>query len=175
MRHLWQRDSEGQPLLAFLVAYARDPILRMSAPFIAGLSEGESLVRKDLEQFVEARCPARFSPATVTSLAQNVATTWTHAGHLQGSARKTRSRAMPTPGAATLALLLGYAQGARGPLLLETEYAQLLDCSAEKVVELAEEASRRGWMVCKHLGAVFEVRFPDLLTPEEQGWIHEQG
>jgi hypothetical protein len=50
----------------------------------------------------------------------------------------------------------------------------LLDCSAENAVQLAENASRRGWIVCKRIGAVVEVLFPNLLTPLEQEWIREQ-
>lgn len=36
LRFFWQRDVDGQPLLAALCAYSRDPILRTSAPFVLG-------------------------------------------------------------------------------------------------------------------------------------------
>jgi hypothetical protein len=35
-------------------------------------------------------------------------------------------------------------------------------------MELAEQASRRGWIVCNRIGTVVEVRFPQLLTPQQQ-------
>jgi hypothetical protein len=41
-------------------------------------------------------------------------------------------------------------------------------------VELAEDASRRGWINFKHIGKVMEVQFPNLLTANEREWIHEQ-
>ncbi|MBW3595887.1 MAG: hypothetical protein KY475_01275, partial [Planctomycetes bacterium] len=152
MRYLWQRDPEGQSLLACLVAYTRDPVLQLSAPFILQMPFGNALVRADLEQFLDADEQGRFSKATLKSTAQNISTTWTHAGHVKGRVRKTRSAASPTPGAAALALFLGYLTGARGQTLFETEYAKLLDCTPDRTIELAEAASRRGWIVFKRIG-----------------------
>lgn len=43
MRHFWGRDPEGQPLLACLMAYARDSILRQTAPFILRMQCGQTL------------------------------------------------------------------------------------------------------------------------------------
>jgi hypothetical protein len=34
LRYFWERDPDGQPLLALICAYSRDALLRMSAPFI---------------------------------------------------------------------------------------------------------------------------------------------
>jgi hypothetical protein len=174
MRYFWHRDPDAQPLLACLIAYARDPILRLSAPFVLKMPSGKSLVRADLEEFLDSQDEGRFSKATLKSTAQNVSTTWTHAGHLKGRVRKTRSAAIATPGSVSLALFVGYVSGARGQTLFETEYAKLLDCSADRAIELAETASRRGWIVCKRIGSVIEVLFPNLLTAQEQEWVREQ-
>lgn len=174
LRYFWQRDLEGQALLACLVAYARDAVLRLSAPFILRMPPGKPLVRQELEQYLDGQDSGRFSQATLQSTAQNVATTWTHAGHLRGVVKKTRAAASPTPGGAALALLMGYVEGARGELLFETEYTKLLDCPPERCIELAEQASRRGWIVCNRIGAVIEVLFPNLLTAEEQEYVREQ-
>lgn len=174
MRYFWQRDPESQPLLACIIAYARDPILRLSAPFVLRMSFGASFVRTELEDFLDAQEEGRFSKATLKSTAQNLATTWTHSGHLKGRVRKTRSAAVATPGSVALALFLGYITGARGQTLFETEYTRLLDCSSDRAIELAESASRRGWIICKRIGSVIEVLFPNLLTPQEQEWVREQ-
>jgi hypothetical protein len=87
--------------------------------------------------------------------------------------KKIRAAVQPTPGAAALALLLGYMEGTRGELLFETKYTKLLDAAPERCMELAEQASRRGWIVCNRIGTVVEVRFPQLLTAEEQEAIRE--
>jgi len=64
--------------------------------------------------------------------------------------------------------------GFRGEALFMTNFARLLDCSLEKAMELAEEASRRGWIVFKRIGNVIDVQFPSILTTEERSWILDQ-
>lgn len=172
--YFWNRDVDGQPLLALMCAYGRDALLRMSVPFILKFTEGETVSRKSLEEYIDDKYSGRFSKATQKSTAQNLNSTWTKSGHLIGKARKIRSRAKPTPGSVSYALFLGYLTGFRGEALFTTEYARLLDCSIERAIELAEDASRRGWIVFKRVGNVVDVQFPNLLTAQEWEWIHDQ-
>lgn len=174
LRFFWQRDVEGQPLLAALCAYSRDPILRTTAPFVFGFQEGASLTREAMEEFLDAQEPGRFSKATLKSTAQNLNSSWTQSGHLAGRVRKVRARAVATPGAASLVLLLGYVSGLRGESLFKSDYTRMLDCSFERTLELAEDASRRGWISLKRVGQVVEVLFPNLITAQEMEWLREQ-
>ncbi len=171
--YFWNKDEEGRPLLALLCAYSRDPILRLSLPFITSFNEGEWIRREELEHFIEQKEPERFTRVTLASTAKNINSTWTQSGHLIGRVKKIRSRAKATSGAISYALLLGYLTGVRGKLLFETDYIKLLDCSIEKAIEMAEDASRRGWITFKRLGDIIEVRFPDFLTKDEMGWKYE--
>jgi hypothetical protein len=172
--YFWNRDIDGQPLLAVMCAYGRDALLRTSAPFIMSFKEGEMVSRQALEEFIGYKDPGHFSMATLKSMAQNLNATWTKSGHLTGKAKKIRSRAKATPGSVAYALFLGYLNGARGEALFTTEYARLLDCQKERAIELAEAASRSGWIVFKRIGNVVEVRFPNLLAAQEGEWIREQ-
>ena len=98
-------------------------------------------------------------------------------GQSPGIWSKRRQRFVPglaTAGSVSYALFLGYLVWVRGEALFTTEYARLLDCSTARSVELAEEASRRGWIVFKRIGKVMEVQFPNLLNAKEVEWIHEQ-
>lgn len=174
LRFFWNRDIDGQPLLALMFAYARDSILRSSAAFIQGYSFGEIVTREALEEFINNQESGRFSKATLKSTAQNINSTWTKSGHLQGRVKKVRSQPKATPGSVSYALLLGYLNGIRGESVFKTEYAKLLDCPFERSIELATEASRKGWIVLKRLGSVIEVLFPNLLTSEEMEWVREQ-
>ena len=174
LRFFWKRDVDGQPLLAVLCAYSRDPLLRATAPYILGFQEGATVNRQALEEFIDAQAPGRFSKATLTSTAQNINSSWTQSGHLVGRVRKVRARAVATPGAASLALLMGYVSGLRGESLLKSEYTRVLDCSFERTLELAEDASRRGWISLKRVGQVIEVLFPNLITAQEMEWLREQ-
>jgi hypothetical protein len=170
----WKRDVHGQPLLALLCAYCRDSVFRATAPFIFKFHEGSAITRIALEDLIDSKDPGRFSKATLKSTAQNINSTWTKSGHLSGHARKVRARAMPTVGAVCYALILGYLTGARGAALFSTEYMKLLECSFEQAIGLAEEASRRAWIVFKRVGDVMEVLFPSILNAQEMEWIREQ-
>jgi hypothetical protein len=173
--YFWQRDEEGRPMLALLATYARDSIFRTSASLILKAPEGSIITRDSVEERIDGLEPGRFSKATLKSTAQNINSSWTKSGHLTGRNKKTRSRAIPTPSSAAYALLLGYLTGARGQGLFSTEYTKLLDCSKEQVNELAEQASRRGWITYKRVGNVIEVLFPSHINQQEQEWLREQG
>ena len=169
----WRRDEAGRPVLALLCAYARDSVLRAAAPFILQVPEGAAVSREALERHIDGQTSGRFSEATLRSTAQNINATWTQSGHLRGRARKTRARAVPTPGSAAYALLLGLLSGARGMTLFQSEFAALLDCPCEDALELAAAAARRGWLTFRRIGDVVEVSFPHLFTQEEMEWLHE--
>lgn len=172
--YFWNRDIDAQPLLALLCTYARDSIFRSTASFILQFPEGATITRESVEEFIDGQEPGRFSKATLKSTAQNINSTWTKSGHLNGRARKVRSRAHPTAGCVAYALLLGYLTGVRGQALFQTEYAKLLDCTLNRAIELAEDASRKGWIVFKRVGDVIEVLFPKLINQEEMEWLREQ-
>ena len=174
MRYLWQRDSEGRALLALLCAYARDPLLRTSAPCVLNLQEGQPFSRATLELHLEERYPGRFSKATLKSTAQNLASSWTQSGHLAGRVKKVRTMVSATAGSTAYALLLGFLAGGRGEGLFSNEYARLLDCTAERAMELAGVSSGKGWLTFKRIGQVVEVLFPVLITEREMEWIREQ-
>ena len=174
LRYFWSRDIEGQPLLALLCAYARDPLLRLSASYILTLPEGSTLQQEELLAMYEEQFPGRFSKSTLHSVVRNLSSTWTKSGHLSGKVKKVRVKAQPTVGSVSYGLLLGYLSGARGEALFDTEFMKVLDCAPERALEFAAEASRRGWLVFKRIGKVMEVSFPKLLSDEEVGWTREQ-
>ena len=157
-----------------LCAYARDPILRITAPYILSFSEGAVLTRESLEEFIDAQKPGRFSKATLKSTAQNINATWTKSGHLNGRAKKVRGRAVPTAASISYAMFLGYLMGLRGQSLIQSEYSKLLDCSSGKIIELAEEASCKGWIDLKRVGDIIEIGFPKLISQHELELLHEQ-
>jgi len=171
--YFWRRDEHARPLLALLCAAARDGMLRETADRILKLTEGAKPALADMEDTIETLYPGRFSARSVTSMAQNLRSTWTQTGHLSGRVNKIRQRISPTPGVVAYSLLIGYLQGERGMSLFESEYIAMLDCSQEKALELAEQASARGWMVMKRVGNVVEAVFPQLINQEEAGWLRE--
>jgi len=171
--YFWNRAPESRALLALLCAYARDPVFRSTAPYMLAIPEGTIVTRESLEAFLDAQSPGRFSKATLKSTAQNINATWTQSGHLNGRVRKTRAQAHPSAGSVSYALFLGYLTGLRGQNLIHSEYVKLLDCPPGRITELAEEASRKGWIICKRMGDIIEIAFPNLISPDELRQLHE--
>lgn len=174
MLHFWSKEREGSELLATLCALTRDPLLRRSQEWIAQVPIGSSLQREDIEARLAEAYPDRFSPASLKSIAQNLNGTWTRSGHLRGKVRKVRQRVDPSPAATAYALYLAHISGARGEALFQSTYCKVLDRSAAELMEKAEAASRRGWLVFKRLGTIVEVGFPGLISAEERRLLDEQ-
>jgi hypothetical protein len=159
LRYYWTRDPAGQQVQALLCAYARDNLLRTSRDYIFSLQESEVIAKEVLEELIEEKEPGRFSKKTLSSVVRNLISSWTQSGHLMGRANKKRTRAAATPGSLSYALYLGYLNGFRGQSMFTTEYVELLECSTARAIELAEIASRRGWITFKHIGNIMEVNF----------------
>src|SRR2546425_3540755 len=90
LRRLAALDSASLPLLGLTCTFCRDAQLRHSYDLIKNLKPGEVLLRETVENHLESGFPGRFSAAMKKSLAQNVNTTWTFAGHLEGRGKKVR-------------------------------------------------------------------------------------
>ncbi|ANQ84131.1 hypothetical protein dqs_1067 [Azoarcus olearius] len=172
-RRLWALDEGARPLLALMLALVRDPVLRLSESFVLAKAEGESVLREDVEEFIAAKEPDRFSAASLKSIAQNINGSWTQAGFMTGRVRKVRTAPKVTPTNITYALFLGHLEGLTGQRLFSSRWMTLLCSSPSELETLANSASHRGQIVFLNAGGVKEVRFPGFLTAEEEQWLHE--
>jgi hypothetical protein len=173
LRHFWAADSAARPMLAFLVAAARDSLLRETTPFVQGIAIREPVTPEQVARHLAEKYPGRFRASTALATAQRLASSWAQAGFLQGKAKKRRSRPTVTPVVAAFAVLLGYLRGLRGKRLLDSAWARLLDRPEGEVADLVTEASRQGWLNYKAAGTVVEITFPGLLRPQEEKAAHE--
>src|SRR4051794_38094075 len=82
LRHFWPADQAGRPMLAFLAAAARDPLLRETTPFILGVAAGESVTPEEIAGHLNERYPKRFQASTALATAQRLASSWMQAGYL---------------------------------------------------------------------------------------------
>jgi len=174
LRYFWSADRGSQPMLAFLAACGRDPLLRQSTPFIVSIPMGQIVSPAEIAKHLNEQYPSRFRPTTLLSAAQNLASSWTQAGYLKGKVNKQKSRPPVTPVVAAFALLLGYLSGLRGSLLLDSIWTRLLNCSTGELTDLTAEASRQGWLRYKASGPVVEITFSGLLTSAEEQAAYEQ-
>lgn len=174
LRHFWPADRNSQPMLAFLLAAARDPLLREATPFVLAVKRNEIVTAEAISEHLKHQYPSRFRPTTLHSTAQNLASSWTKAGYLQGKVRKHRVKPKVTAIVATYAVVLGHLCGLRGRLLLDCQWIRLLDRSSADLTELIQEASKQGWLRYKGVGTVVEITFPGLLKPDEEQAPYEQ-
>ncbi len=173
LRHFWPADRIGQPMLAFLAASTRDPLLREATPFVLSVPAKALVNATQIGEHLNQKYPARFRPTTLHSTARNLASSWTQAGFLTGKVKKKRSRPNITPVVAAFACVLGYLGGSRGKLSLDSTWTRLLDRSPAELTDLLIEASRQGWLNHKAAGSVVEITFPGLLTPQEEKAAYE--
>ena len=110
-----------------------------------------------------------FQATTKHSTAQNLASSWTQAGYLQGKVRKMRTRPRSTPVVLTFALTLGHLCGLRGKMLLQSLWVQLLDRKPAELNDLASEASSQGWINYKTAGGVVEITLPEIPAKKAEG------
>ena len=172
MRALWESDERGRPLLALLLAVARDPLLRISAEPVLRATPGEQIPRQRFTEAVSRATGARFNDEILDKIVRNAASSWTQSGHLQGRSHKIRCLVFPTPYVVAYALLEGFILGARGQALFHSLPARLLDAPVSRLIDLAQDAKRLGLLDLKVGGDVIEITFPTLLTEEERRLLY---
>ncbi len=122
LRHFWTVDTKSQPMLAFLVAAARDPLLRETTPIVQEIPLGQAVSSTEIAQRLAEKYPQRFSPTTQLSTAQNLASSWSQAGYLKGRAMRPSGKTKHLLGAAPLQQMLG----AISRLTVDTPQLQVL-------------------------------------------------
>ena len=174
LRHFWPSDPASRPMLAFLAAAARDPLLRETTPFIQTVKLEQTVTPNQIVEHLNEKFPGRFQASTTLATARRLASSWSQAGYVRGKVNKRRSKPHVTPTVAAFALALGFLCGLRGRLLFDSTWARLLDRSPAELNGLIVEASRQGWLNYKAAGSVAELTFPGLLTSKEEKVAYEQ-
>ena len=172
LRDLWVGNETSRPVLAMLLALARDPLLRASAIAVVRTPYGNEFARQSMKDALADAVRDRLNEATLDKVVRNASSSWTQAGHFRGRGRKTRQRVEATPAAATFTLLLGFAVGRRGRLLFETPWTAVLDTSPDDLIDVAVDAKRLGLLDLKQSGSMIDVSFPALFTNTERELIH---
>ena len=167
MRRCWYADRDGQPLLALLLAIARDPLLRAVAPPVLRMRAGEELARQQLTDALNQAVGSRLNASTLDKVVRNAASSWTQSGHLKGRGRKVRQNVTPTVAATAYALLIGYLAGKRGAALFDSLWACVLDAPIGELIRLASDARRLGFLEMSQSGGVIDVAFSRLLASNE--------
>jgi hypothetical protein len=172
LRHLWGIDPNSQPLLALLLALARDPLLRITAASVFRTPFGDEFVRQTMTDDLSEATAGRFNDSILAKIVRNAASSWTQSGHLQGRAKKFRQQAQAAPASCAYALLLAYLMELRGQALFDNCWTKVLDLSPDVVRDLADDARRLGLLDIKQSGSIIAVSFPRLLSSNDRELIH---
>lgn len=171
-RSLWEIGKEGRPQLALLCSLARDPLLRVTAPIIIGMKNGDELARQQLTDALGEALDGRLNDSSLDKVVRNTSASWTQSGHLAGRGRKTRCTVKPTPASVAYALLLGYILGSRSSRLFETFWTKIFDVPPGELPFYAMDAKRYGLLDMNEAGGIMEISFTRLLTEDERQLIH---
>lgn len=167
LRKLYAIDAASLPLLALLVAWARDPLLRATTEPITEATVGERVETASLALALVAAFPNQYSELNRNKIARNAASSWTQSGHLTGRAKKIRTQIKPTAVAATMALFLGDITGYHGEAVFSNPWCRLLDLNADVAKAMGFAAHRAGLLNLRAVGEIIDLAFP--LFTEFQG------
>lgn len=161
-RRLWDLDRTGHPLLALLIALARDPLLVATADSVISLAPGAEYQRDPARHALLQVAGGRFNADILEKVLRNAASSWAQSGHLEGRTFKKRRRVTPTAYAATFALYLAYHAGFRGKSLFSSGWFAALDCSPAQAEDIATDAKRIGLFDMRVSGDIVDLRMERL-------------
>lgn len=162
LRHFWDIDPSSHPLLAGLLAFTRDELLRASFAAIAELPAGSSVTSVDLTAAVTAQFGSEMSESTLGKTGRNTGACWTQTGHLAGRSKKVRTEVDSRPAAIAYAAYLGHLAGGRGLGLLDNPWSKILGLTPGRTLEALRDAHTQGLLDLLVAGNVVDVSFPAL-------------
>lgn len=160
LRKLHTTEPDALPLLALMLGWSRDSLLRATTQAVFSPREGDAIETASLAEGVASAFPKQYSTLNQNKIARNAASSWTQSGHLVGRARKTRVRVQPSPAALTMALIFGEAAGFHGGATFANPWCRLLDLNEQAARSKAMEAHRLGLLTLRAVGDVIELSFP---------------
>lgn len=162
LRHFWTTDRAARPLLAGVLAFTRDAVLRASYGGIANLQAGAGVTSADLTAAVASVFGAEMSESTLGKTGRNTGACWTQTGHLMGRTKKVRTAVEARPAAIAYAAFLGHLAGGRGVGVLSNPWSQILEIPPGRSLEALRDAHSHGLLDMLVAGNVVDVSFPAL-------------
>lgn len=160
----WRKIEDNEkPLLALLFAANKDYLVKESVDFVKSVRIDDKANIEAFEANIEHYHSNRFTPKTLRSVSQNVASSWKQAGYVVGKMKNIRTLKAPSYFAVAFAFLMAYLDGERGDYLFNHPSVKALDASREEVLTLIKAASDRGFLSYNQSGASTVISFQNYL------------
>jgi hypothetical protein len=167
-KYFWKiAENEEKPFITLLYAIGNDYLLEESIPVVADTKLGEKVHIEKVEQNIESLYPNRFSPNTLRSMAQNIASSWKQAAFITGKVKNIRTQPEISFKVLAFAFFMSYLDGDRGDFILASKWVKALFLNESKIRELAIEASKRDLFQYQYGGNVTSISFSNLITKLE--------
>lgn len=167
-KYFWKiAETEEKPLITLLYAIGNDYLLEESISVVADTKLGDKVLIEKMEQNIETYYPNRFSPKTLRSIAQNLASSWKQTGFITGRVKNIRTQPKITSNVVAFAFFLAFLDGDRGDFILSGKWVKSLFLNERKVRELAIEASLRDLLQYQYAGNITSISFSNLIKKFE--------
>lgn len=167
-KYFWKiAENEDKPLITLLFAIGRDYLLEESIPVVAETKLGDKVLIEKVEQNIESHYPNRYSPNTLRSMAQNIASSWKQAAFITGKVKNIRTQPEISFNVLAFACCMSYIDGDRGDFILVSKWVKALFLNESKVRELAIEASKHDLFQYQYGGGVTSISFANITNKLE--------
>lgn len=167
-KYFWKLvENQDKILISLLFAIGNDYLLEESIPVVAETKLGDKVLIEKVEQNIESHYPNRYSPNTLRSMAQNIASSWKQAAFITGKVKNIRTQPEISFNVVAFAFFMSYLEGDRGDFILASKWVKALFLNESKVRELAIEASKRDLFQYQFGGNVTSISFSNLITKLE--------
>jgi len=164
-KYFWKiSEPTEKPLIAFIYAINHDDILAESIQVLLDTKPGDKASVEVFEEVIEKYHPNQYSPNTLRSMAQNIASSWKQVGFIQGKVKNLRIQPKIGYRVACFAFLLAYLKGDRGDFIWNSTGVKSLCLSEKELRELAVECAKNDMIQYQHAGSVTSIAFNNLLN-----------
>lgn len=160
----WNKIANTEkPIITLLLAVSKDYLLQESVDYIKSVKHSSKASLDGIEANIEHHHPNRFTPKTLRSVAQNIASSWKQAGYILGRVKNIRTKRLPSYFAVAFAFLMAYLDGYRGDYLFDHPSVKALDASKDEILNLIKAASDRELLSYNKAGGSIVIAFDKYL------------
>jgi hypothetical protein len=170
LEEYWQKVEEDEkPLLAFVYAINRDYLLKESISFVKSVPDNQKAPVEGFEDNIKHHHPDRFTPKTLRSVAQNIASSWKQANYIEGKRKNIRKQQTPSYRIVAFAFLMAYLDGQRGEYMLDHPSVKCLDVNKQELLGLVKSAADRDLVRFNQSGSTMVISFENNLQNISHG------